>query len=120
MTSKIKERLMNQHEQLDYLIDYLLNEQPDNQSFFNDYQRDTLDDKFELFRGLCNVRAPQPISDDFLNIQDDFLTHWNQDRPLVSLQDLTAIQPQLYLLQEIGRAHVCTPVTIRSRMPSSA
>ncbi|HLQ83631.1 MAG TPA: protein-ADP-ribose hydrolase [Pseudogracilibacillus sp.] len=90
---------MNQHEQLDYLIDYLLNEQPDNQSFFNDYQRDTLDDKFELFRGLCNVRAPQPISDDFLNIQDDFLTHWNQDRPLVSLQDLTAIQPQLYLWQ---------------------
>lgn len=98
---------MNQHEQLDYLIDYLLNEQPDNQAFFNDYQQDTLDDKFELFRGLSNVRKPQPISDDFLKIQDDFLTHWNQDRSLVSLQDLTASQDQLYLWQgDITRLNV--------------
>lgn len=84
---------MNQSERLDYLIGILMNEQ------FKDYPNDTMEEKLILFRGLCNVRAPELVTDKFIRIQDAFLTEWNNTQTIISLEDLEPIQPQIYLWQ---------------------
>ncbi|WP_087971598.1 protein-ADP-ribose hydrolase [Oceanobacillus rekensis] len=86
---------MDQDARLDYLIDYLLK---DNEKM-KQYKTDTVDEKIALFRALCNIRQPEPISEQFVKVQDAFLTQWNNERHVTSLHDLEAIQPQLYLWQ---------------------
>ena len=90
---------MEQEARLDYLIDYLLNETPSAKGKVMPYKMDTVREKITLFRGLCNVRPPEPVTEQFTRVQDAFLTQWNNDRPLTVLNDLEAVQPQLYLWQ---------------------
>lgn len=91
--------MMNQEARLDYLIGYLLNENPVAEGEVDHYQVDTPGEKLSLFRGLCNVRPPKPVSEQFIAIQDSFLTQWNHERTLTKLHDLKAIESQLYLWQ---------------------
>lgn len=88
---------MNQEERLDALITYLKNERNDTETNFNEAV--TMDEKMHLFRGLCNVRAPLPVSDAFLTIQNEFLNEWNHEQKSIGLTDLSPIQNQLYLWQ---------------------
>lgn len=90
---------MGQEARLDYLIDYLLNENIDAKGKVMQYKRDTAREKLALFRGLCNVRPPEPVTEQFIAVQDAFLTQWNTERPLTSLNDLEDAQPQIYLWQ---------------------
>lgn len=90
---------MDQKMRLDYLIDYLLNENIDAKGKVMQYKRDTVQEKLALFRGLCNVRPPEPVKEQFIAVQDAFLTQWNTERPLTSLNDLEAVEPQIYLWQ---------------------
>ncbi|RDW18933.1 protein-ADP-ribose hydrolase [Oceanobacillus chungangensis] len=90
---------MDQEAQLDYLIDYLLNENPNTNGKMMQYKMDTVEDKLVLFRGLCNVRSPEPVTEQFIRVQDAFLTKWNNERLLTTLNDMAAFQPQLYLWQ---------------------
>ncbi len=84
---------MNQEEKLDYLIAYLKEET------IHACSQASVDEKISLFRGLCNVREPIPVSTDFLKIQNQFLSAWNHERPTVSINDLKAAQHQLYIWQ---------------------
>lgn len=90
---------MDQEMRLDYLIDYLLNENIDAKSKVMQYKRDTVPEKLALFRGLCNVRPPEPVTEQFIAVQDAFLMQWNTERPLTTLNDLEAVKPQIYLWQ---------------------
>ncbi|MBP1969957.1 O-acetyl-ADP-ribose deacetylase (regulator of RNase III) [Virgibacillus natechei] len=90
---------MDQEARLDYLIDYLLNENIDAMGKVMQYKRDNAQEKLALFRGLCNVRPPEPVTEQFIAVQDAFLTQWNTERPLTSLNDLEDAQPQIYLWQ---------------------
>lgn len=90
---------MNQEARLNYLIDYLFNEDPSTDEKLPWQKTDTIEDKISLFRGLCNIRRPEPVTDQFIQVQDAFLTKWNNDRPLISLRDLEAKEPQIYLWQ---------------------
>ncbi|AXI09935.1 protein-ADP-ribose hydrolase [Oceanobacillus sp. 143] len=90
---------MDQEAQLDYLIDYLLNENPNAKGKVMQYKTGTVEEKLVIFRGLCNIRRPEPVTEQFIRVQDAFLTQWNNERPLTSLNDLAALQPQLYLWQ---------------------
>ena len=71
---------MTQEERRLYLIRYLLNEQkrlprekiPDNKK-----------DQENLLRALMNVRMPEPISEEFLKIQDDYLQERNKERGII-------------------------------------
>ncbi|WP_449354626.1 protein-ADP-ribose hydrolase [Virgibacillus natechei] len=90
---------MDHEVRLDYLIDYLLNENIDAMGKVTQYKRDTAQGKLELFRGLCNVRPPEPVTEQFIAVQDAFLTQWNTERPLTALNDLEAMKPQIYLWQ---------------------
>ena len=55
-------------EKLDYLLEYLLKENPRVNSIPENYE-----DKKKLWRALCNVREPKVISDEFLKVEDEFL-----------------------------------------------
>lgn len=90
---------MNQESRLDYLIDYLMSEKTDPKETMSQDKPETIEEKIALFRGLCNIREPEPVSEQFLEVQDDFLTEWNQDRRLISVHDLKPVQSQLYVWQ---------------------
>lgn len=53
-------------EKLDYLIDYLLKE-----SEITDFDYSNIDKK-SLYRVLVNIRKAKPISEDFLQVEDEF------------------------------------------------
>lgn len=90
---------MDQEARLNYLIDYLLNENPRAKEKAEQYEANTAAGKLALFRGLCNIRPPKPVTEQFIQVQDTFLTQWNNERSLTSLEDLKALHPQLYLWQ---------------------
>ena len=90
---------MDQEARLDYLIDYLLNENQNTKDKKPQYKMDSKAEKIALFRGLCNIREPEPVTEQFIETQDAFLTQWNNEQPLTSLNDLEAVQSQLYLWQ---------------------
>lgn len=90
---------MNQEARLDYLIQYLKSEKPSVGEQWINKVPVSINEKMALFRGLCNIRDPYSISSDFLKVQDAFLTEWNKNRAVISRNNLTAVQPQLYLWQ---------------------
>ncbi|WP_020007662.1 protein-ADP-ribose hydrolase [Salinicoccus albus] len=90
---------MDQEARLDYLTDYLLNEKTGATRTVVQPKRNTAQEKLALFRGLCNVRPPEPVTDEFITVQDAFLTQWNTERPLTALNDLEAAAPQIYVWQ---------------------
>ena len=57
------------------------------------------DEQRQLLRGLMNVRAPQRIGPDFLQVQDDYLQDETAAKGITDLADLTPVQPGLYLWQ---------------------
>lgn len=87
---------MTQNERLLWLIKYLLDENPR-------YRRVQIpDDKaeqFDLYRSLVNVRIPEPISDEYLSIEDEYLSEEIDKKGIIHLSDLTPIDNDIYLWQ---------------------
>ena len=52
-----------------------------------------------LLRALLNVRPPDPVSDEFLAIQDAYLRERTAEKGVTRLCDLTPIEPGIYLWQ---------------------
>ena len=87
---------MTQEQRADFMIRYLLKERKE----FQDIPLPSgLAEKRRLLRSLINVRPPVPISEDFLHVQDAYLKERLAQRGVVRLNDLTPIQPGLYLWQ---------------------
>ena len=62
---------------LDYLIQYLIDEDPK----YSEMQiPEDLQGKRDLFRALRNVREPKPVSEEFLRLQDEELQAQLQER----------------------------------------
>lgn len=70
---------MTQNERLIYLIQYLLEEH----KMIIDIPH-THDELFQLYRSLVNIREAYPISQEFLDIQDEMLKEENQRKGIVS------------------------------------
>ena len=87
---------MNQSEKRLFLIRSLLNERPSCQKQIipADSERQKI-----LLRGLMNVRRPQPVGADFLQVQDEYLQVEAAAKGITDISDLTPIQPGLYLWQ---------------------
>ena len=67
---------------LDYLIDYLLKEDPQ----YSEMEIPSdLQGKRDLFRALRNVRWPKPVSDEFLRLQDEELQEQLKGKGVVEL-----------------------------------
>ena len=63
-------------------------------------QPDSVTEKRQLLRALMNVWRPeQPISTEFLHLQDEFLQQELVEKGIVDLTDLTPVEPQIYLWQ---------------------
>ena len=85
---------INTKQQLDFLIKYLINERDEEISIPDD-----IDDKKSLFRSLINVRPPLEVTDEFLQIQDEFLTNETLNKDLTSVEDITEVKGKLALWQ---------------------
>lgn len=87
---------MNQNERIKYLIQYLLDEEPQYQ---NIKIPSSLDEQKHLLRGLMNVRPPRAIDSDFLRVQDKYLKEAAEESGVVKLSELTPVQDGIYLWQ---------------------
>ena len=85
---------MNQSERRNYLIQKLLEEQPQ-------YAKMQIPEKSEeqktLLRALMNVRMPGELSEEFLQIQDAYLAEENAGRGIVTLAEIQELSTDLYL-----------------------
>ena len=70
---------------LDFLIDYLINEDP---QYAGMRIPEDLQGKRDLFRALRNVREPKPVSEEFLRLQDEELQEQLQEKGIVELVDI--------------------------------
>lgn len=75
-------------EKLDYLIDYLLKESG-RENF--DYSNR---DKKSLYRALVNVRQANPISEDFLKLEDEYLTEELKSKNITEVSNIKTIKEQ--------------------------
>ena len=87
---------MNQDEKRMYLIRVLLNEQPA-------YRRiqipsDQMEQK-RLLRSLFNVRMPGSISEEFLQVQDEYLQEEIRQKGITDLTELKPLHPGIFLWQ---------------------
>ena len=70
---------------LDYLIEYLLKEDPQ----YSEMEIPSdLQGKRDLFRALRNVRWPKPVSEEFLRLQDEELQAQLQEKGIVELPNV--------------------------------
>lgn len=87
---------MTQEERRDYLVRELLAES-------NRYPKmeipSGLQQERRLLRALFNVRMPGPVSDTFLQVQDEYLQEEIRRKGITELSDLTPMQEGIYLWQ---------------------
>ncbi len=87
---------MNQAERREYLIKELIKE---NSGYTKMYAGYGGVDKKTLLRSLMNVRMAAPISPEFERIQDEYLKEVNQERGIVTFDDIKQVQPNMYIWQ---------------------
>lgn len=87
---------MNTMDKLNYLIKYLLSE---NQDYKNISVQCSREERFRLFRSLVNMRAPKPVSEAFLTVQDMLLREMIVEKGIVDYKELTPVKPNIYLRQ---------------------
>lgn len=85
---------MLQSERRNYLINKLLAEQVQ----YKDIAAPQSEaEQKRLLRALMNVRAPKPIGEDFLKIQDEYLQTELSEKGVTDIADLTPVEGEIYL-----------------------
>lgn len=87
---------MTQTERRKYLIQELLQEQP---QYRNMEIPESAQDQKNLLRSLFNIRMPEPVSEEFLQVQDAYLQGEAAEKGVTDLADLTPIEEGIYLWQ---------------------
>ena len=87
---------MTQNERLLWLIEYLLSERRDSGLVSVSHNDD---EKFHLYRSLVNIRPPQPVTDEYLKIQDAYLQELSKERRIIQISDTEYMGGNLYLWQ---------------------
>lgn len=89
---------MTQDERRKYLIEYLLKEEI---RFRRQPIPSDVQSQRDLLRSLMNVRMPRPISDEFLQIQDEYLQERNLERGITDASNLIPVESdqRLYIWQ---------------------
>lgn len=83
----MKKIIMNTNEELNFLLEYLIEEHKDTIEI-----PENLEDKKRLFRSLCNIRPPKPITEEFLKIQDSYLT--KENNTIINSENIPPINPK--------------------------
>ncbi len=87
---------MTQKERRSFLIRQLLCEQP---QYKNLKVPPSDAEQKSLLRSLLNVRMPDPVTEDFLQIQDAYLQEETERKGITDIDDLQPMQYNLYLRQ---------------------
>jgi O-acetyl-ADP-ribose deacetylase (regulator of RNase III) len=87
---------MTQNERLLYLINELKNE---NSQYSNLEIPSNISEQKMLLRSLMNVRMANPISEEFLSVQDEYLQEEIKEKGITDLKTLTPIDNHIYLWQ---------------------
>ena len=87
---------MTQAQRRLFLIQSLLKEQPQYRDM--GIPADTNSQR-QLLRGLMNIRAPRRMDAEFLKTQDEYLQAETAAKGITDIDDLTPVQPGLYLWQ---------------------
>ncbi len=85
---------MNQNERRQFLLKSLLTE---NRNYSNIKIPSDMAEQKYLLRGLMNIRMPQSISQDILNVQDEYLQERAQEKGIIDIDDLSPICDGIYL-----------------------
>lgn len=85
---------MNQNEKCLYLINRLLKEQP---RYHNMQIPMDTDQQKAMLRSLMNIRMPGIMDEEFISVQDEYLQQVNAEKGVVTLLDMEAIQPDIYI-----------------------
>lgn len=75
-------------EKLNYLIEYLLKE---NTEVNIDKIPTNINDRKNLYRSLCNIREPKPISKKYLEIEKEYLQEELKKKNLTKVEDIQSI-----------------------------
>ena len=75
-------------EKLDFLIDYLLNENTEIK--VNNIPKNELEKK-RLYRSLCNIREAKAISNKYLEIENEFLQEELKKKDITNVKDIQTI-----------------------------
>lgn len=76
-------------EKLDFLIDYLLKE---NKEIKPKNMPKTSEEKVNLWRALCNIRDANPISMEYLKVQDKYLQERLEEIQVTSVENIKTIK----------------------------
>ena len=87
---------MNQSEKRQFLIQSLLKERPEYRDMSIPTEQES---QRQLLRGLMNIRAPRRMDAEFLKTQDEYLQAEIAAKGITDIDDLTPVQPGLYLWQ---------------------
>ena len=87
---------MKQEERRLYLIRELLHEQPQYRNI--EISKDHAEQK-KLLRSLMNIRMAAPISEAFLQTQDEYLQETIKEKGITDIQDLIPAEEGIYLWQ---------------------
>ncbi len=79
---------------MDFLINYLIDERNEAIDIPTNYQ-----DKRNLLRALMNIRMPGKVSDEFLKVQDEFLTAETSSKELTCVEDIGEVEGKIALWQ---------------------
>ena len=83
---------MDMNEMRLYLIDYLKNE---NRRYTDvEIPRDEYSQRW-LLQGLFNIREVQDVPEDFLKIQDEYLTRRAEEKGITRVEDLSPVRDDL-------------------------
>lgn len=85
---------MTQTERRTYLIEALLNEQPQFSKI--EIPCDEQGQK-TLLRSLFNIRMPEPVTEEFLAVQNAYLQEETRRKGITTLSDLEPVQKEIYL-----------------------
>ena len=75
-------------EKLDYLINYLLKE---NKDVKIDKIPNEQDSKKRLYRSLCNIRDPKPISKEYLQVDDEYLKDELKNKQITKVDNIKTV-----------------------------
>lgn len=86
---EVMQAMMTREERVSHLIEYLKGE---NQGYASLQEPVNYERKRRLLRSLMNVRFPGEAGDDFLVLQDELLQEENQEKGIVAIEEIPAIQ----------------------------
>lgn len=91
---------MNRKEQIQFLITILLEELPAYREQAAQFPKDEYSQR-RLLRSLMNVRPPMPLREDFLKVQDAFLSAEREEKGVIDVEGLpvSSADPRLILWQ---------------------